>query len=86
MTVENFVCPECAFTSKDGTVIGEAQMFDHFKKTGHGYPPKKTLRDEFAMAALSGMLGDPERHGGYKNFATDAFGFADAMLEARGKK
>lgn len=42
-----------------------------------------TLRDYFAAAALSGLLGDPERYGTSKDFATDAYDAADAMMEAR---
>ena len=58
-------------------------------------PPKtiwsadKTLRDEFAMAALSGMLAQPGMtldidgaHIGQKR-AGIAYALADAMLEAR---
>ena len=44
--------------------------------------PIKTLRDEFAMAALQGMLAN-------SNFianAQDAYLFADAMLEEREPK
>jgi len=42
-----------------------------------------TLRDWFAAHALAGMLADRERDGGYAAFATDAYGFADAMLANR---
>jgi len=49
-------------------------------------PETKTLRDEFAMAALSGMLG----HSDYvelspAQMSAEAYRQADAMLEARGK-
>ncbi len=42
-----------------------------------------TLRDYFAAAALSGLLGDPERYGSLKDFVTDAYQIADTMMEAR---
>lgn len=43
----------------------------------------KTLRDEFAMAALTGFLADSEARGKVENLASVAFLVADAMLEAR---
>ncbi len=46
---------------------------------------QKTLRDEMAMAALSGMLGHPETNGFYDDFARHAYAYADAMMEARKK-
>lgn len=46
-------------------------------------PATKTLRDEFAMAALTGLLAsgpyDCDQHG----LASDAYLYADAMLAAR---
>lgn len=44
------------------------------------------LRDMFAAHALSGMLAHPrawERP--VKNFATDAYAYADRMMEARAR-
>jgi hypothetical protein len=44
-----------------------------------------TLRDQFAMAAMTGMLSDP--HGdSYQKLPTKAYVLADAMLEARKEK
>jgi hypothetical protein len=44
-----------------------------------------TLRDQFAMAALTGMLSDP--HGDpYQIVPKKAYQIADAMLEARKEK
>jgi hypothetical protein len=42
-----------------------------------------SLRDWFAGKAMEGMMGDPELAGDYKTFATWAYGWADAMMEAR---
>jgi hypothetical protein len=44
-----------------------------------------TLRDFFAMSALSGLLAaDPERYIDPQNYwAKDAYAHADAMLKAR---
>ena len=45
------------------------------------------LRDQFAMAALTGILaGSPNSEIGPEDYAHDAYMFADAMIEARGKK
>ena len=48
--------------------------------------PMKTLRDEFAMAALTGLVSDPEVNFGTKekldNGAKFCYNLADAMLEA----
>jgi hypothetical protein len=47
-----------------------------------------TLRDQFAMAALTGLLANPaleptiKKHGA-KWFDENAYAFADAMMEAR---
>ena len=49
---------------------------------------KADLRDEFAMAALTGLLANPaleptiKKHGA-KWFDENAYAFADAMMEAR---
>lgn len=45
----------------------------------------KTLRDEFAMAALSGMLSDSNCVGTYESIVKHAYGYADAMLKERAK-
>jgi len=48
--------------------------------------PGKTLRDEFAMAALTGMLHRPEIHSMIKDQVSAAlfcFQQADAMIAAR---
>jgi len=47
-------------------------------------PEQKTLRDEFAMAALTGVLASDVRDS-RENFAAKCYKMADAMLEARKK-
>ena len=46
----------------------------------------ETLRDRFAMAALTGMLACPNNSEGntLDNFAAIAYAIADAMLKVRG--
>ena len=47
-------------------------------------PRRGNLRDEFAAAALTGMLLDPVYPADV--VATYAYGYADAMIDARNKK
>jgi hypothetical protein len=43
-----------------------------------------TIRDQFAMAALTGLLsGSPDADCGPSGYAHDAYLYADAMLNAR---
>jgi len=42
-----------------------------------------SLRDQFAMAALQGMVGKLNFHSDQNHAAEFAYGFADAMMEAR---
>lgn len=44
-----------------------------------------SLRDLFAMAALQGLLANPETNTGYgrETYASIAYGHADDMLKAR---
>ena len=44
--------------------------------------PRLTMRDQFAMAALAGLLSDHESSGP-KGCAEAAYNYADAMMEAR---
>jgi hypothetical protein len=46
--------------------------------------PRLTLRDQFAMAALAGLLSDPTSSGP-KGCAEAAYSYATAMMEARKK-
>ena len=45
-----------------------------------------TVRDQFAMAALTGMLADPTNTLDAKEASEDAFNFADAMMEEKKKR
>jgi hypothetical protein len=47
------------------------------------HDPTRTLRDEFAMAALTGMLADPGGSGPPSSWAAASYALADAMLKAR---
>jgi hypothetical protein len=42
-----------------------------------------TLRDKFAMAALTGIMANHETWGNPQDRSEQAYGLADAMLEAR---
>jgi hypothetical protein len=46
---------------------------------------KKTLRDEFAMAALTGLLADPQNLGTHKYICGDAYDYAEEMMKERRK-
>lgn len=46
---------------------------------------KKSLRDEFAMAALTGLLSDPQNCGTHKSICSDAYDYAEAMMKERRK-
>lgn len=52
------------------------------------YMPAKNLRDEFAMAALQGILARPEspaEKDAKSEVAEQCYFYADAMLRARGE-
>lgn len=46
--------------------------------------PGWTARDEFAKAAMQGLLANDTRDGEFRNYAADAYAVADAMLKERG--
>tara|TARA_R110000787_G_scaffold84374_2_gene180872 strand:+ start:480 stop:716 length:237 start_codon:yes stop_codon:yes gene_type:complete len=48
-----------------------------------GLASNKTLRDEFAGQAMSGLYSDPELEMSDYDIATFSYDMADAMLEAR---
>lgn len=45
----------------------------------------RMLRDEFAMATLTGLLANPYLTDVFAGFAAQAYTYADAMLKERGK-
>ena len=49
-----------------------------------GETDSATLRDEFAKAALTGMMADPNEGRPCDEIATSAYKLADAMMKARG--
>lgn len=54
---------------------------------GDGYITEQpTLRDQFAMAALTGYLANPNRVGWFGEVAESAYMQADAMMLERDKK
>lgn len=51
-----------------------------------GVPPPRSLRDDFAMAALAGLCAFPGRadeRNGPDHFARWAYALADAMMDER---
>jgi len=55
----------------------------HIHMPGHD-PERPTLRDQFAMAALTGLLMGGGC-GGFKEAAEASFELADAMMKERGR-
>jgi hypothetical protein len=51
----------------------------------HAMPETKTLRDEFAIAALPVVWESSQTHRSQSTLASQAYAFADAMMEARKK-
>ena len=64
-------CPEC-----------RRLLAKQYFLTGRETPQPPTLRDQFAMAALAGMLSSDRWRGG-QDTAVLAYEYADAMLKAR---
>jgi hypothetical protein len=50
------------------------------RRSGRSTTATKTLRDEFAMAALTGLLADPGYDPTANRAASDAYQMADAMM------
>lgn len=51
--------------------------------SAHAWAAGMSIRDEFAKAALQGLLSCPDTSGSKDAFAKDAYAYADAMLRAR---
>jgi hypothetical protein len=66
----------------DGDLISEVYVSDTPPADAPA-PEAKTLRDEFAMAALTGMLAREDYYA--RHVARDAYEYAYEMMEARKK-
>lgn len=71
---------------------GTTEPFDNFAENNGWFDDldsqdeQLTLRDEFAMAAMNGILSNPSVDDiGTEGVAHDAYLFADAMLKERSK-
>lgn len=79
----------CTVCNKKLKPVGLAQHMADKHGVGKLKPAKtpapKSLRDEFAMAALHGLLANPEGNHVWlaKEWAAEAYAFADAMMEVR---
>lgn len=58
------------------------QLVEQRKKLADNYP---SLRDQFAMAALSGLISGNVTSQMAESYAISAYHLADAMLKVRGK-
>lgn len=67
------------------SILGQSTEY-FIGKSEKQLPEEKTLRDEFAMAALTGLIANPQNMNALKQNAEAAYRYADAMLEARKNK
>lgn len=83
--LKDCVCPNCGADNNGHVSDGEA-VLDLFDSLAPSAPP--TLRDQFAMSALQGLLANQQCTPMVMSFEPDvlsrrAYRLADAMLEAR---
>ena len=83
--LKDCVCPNCGADNNGHVSDGEA-VLDLFDSLAPSAPP--TLRDQFAMSALQGLLANQQCTPMGMSFEPDAlsrraYRLADAMLEAR---
>ncbi|WPH65967.1 hypothetical protein Mulvp2_20 [Enterobacter phage Mulvp2] len=79
--LKDYVCPNCGADNNGHVSDGEA-VLDLFDSLAPSAPP--TLRDQFAMSALQGLLVNNWRSEmNDELFTQRAYRLADAMLEAR---
>ena len=83
--LKDYVCPNCGADNNGHVSDGEA-VLDLFDSLAPSAPP--TLRDQFAMSALQGLLANQQCATTGMSFDPDylsrrAYRLADAMLEAR---
>lgn len=67
------------------TVIGQRTM-ESICSISRDMEKLPTLRDQFAMAALQGLIACETTHGNHEEFAEWAYEYADAMIAARKEK
>lgn len=70
------------FTSQDYTVMQVHKSMDMYQQVIN---EGGTLRDKFAMAALTGFLSCPHKHN-WNDTADFCYRYADALLAQRNKK
>lgn len=79
--LKDYVCPNCG-ADNNGHVSDVEAVLDLFDSLAPSAPP--TLRDQFAMSALQGLLANNWRSEmSDELFTQRAYRLADAMLEAR---
>ena len=83
--LKEYVCPNCGADNNGHVSDGEA-VLDLFDSLAPSAPP--TLRDQFAMSALQGLLANQQcspfsYSGNVEQSVICAYRLADAMLEAR---
>lgn len=76
-------CPRCEYQAVDSGVLACHMLEAH----GLAKNAEKTLRDEFAMAAMTAIAPIIEsKYFQWEEMASKAYAYADAMLAARGSK
>jgi hypothetical protein len=83
---EDLICEVYVIDTPPVVKENKAELRDMLVPAGPTHLVVKTLRDEFAMAALTGMMADhtaPDRPPEF--FADLAYKYANSMMEARKK-
>lgn len=78
--LKDYVCPNCGADNNGHVSDGEA-FLDLFDSLAPSAPP--TLRDQFAMSALQGLLANQGFYIEPDKLSHHAYRLADAMLETR---
>lgn len=70
---------------KSGIYSNITEIADVLKEEEKEFDSVKTLRDEFAMVAMQGLMAAWGNHDvtNYEEIASDAYSMADKMMEAR---
>lgn len=84
--INGVVCG-CGLAVEVGATTGDEAINGWNDVTANFTQPVKTLRDEFAMAALNGAIAANSNYRpvSYDDLAADCYSVADAMLKERGK-